>query len=82
MPVQNFPERPGALNHFLATVGSQWNISLFHYRGQGGNEGDVFIGFEAARPAPLERHLKAAGYGFAPVTSAVAGQFLGYKPPP
>jgi hypothetical protein len=26
-----FPERPGALLDFLKKIGSDWNISLFHY---------------------------------------------------
>lgn len=30
-----FPERPGALVRFLASISPAWNISLFHYRIQG-----------------------------------------------
>lgn len=30
-----FPERPNALPRFLASMGENWNISLFHYRMQG-----------------------------------------------
>ena len=30
-----FPERPGALMAFLTQLGTQWNISLFHYRNHG-----------------------------------------------
>jgi len=41
-----FPERPGALSRFLAALGSAWNISLFHYRTQGGCFGRVLIGLE------------------------------------
>ncbi len=41
-----FPERPGALGRFLASMGSNWNISLFHYRAQGGDFGRVLIGLE------------------------------------
>jgi threonine dehydratase len=41
-----FPERPGALINFLAAVSEKWNISLFHYRAQGGNFGRVLMGFE------------------------------------
>jgi threonine dehydratase len=58
----SFPERPGALNEFLKVVNGAWNISLFHYRGQGGDEGSVFIGFEAANKKELERALRIAGY--------------------
>lgn len=31
-----FPERPGALRKFLVGLHAGWNISLFHYRNQGG----------------------------------------------
>ena len=41
-----FPERPGALGRFLASMGADWNISLFHYRNQGGDYGRVLIGLE------------------------------------
>lgn len=41
-----FPERPGALTNFLTAVSEKWNISLFHYRAQGGNFGRVLMGFE------------------------------------
>ena len=41
-----FPERPGALSRFLAAMGANWNISLFHYRMQGGDFGRVLIGLE------------------------------------
>ncbi len=41
-----FPERPGALARFLGTMGESWNISVFHYRLQGGDYGRVLIGLE------------------------------------
>lgn len=41
-----FPERPGALARFLGSMGESWNISLFHYRMQGGDYGRVLIGLE------------------------------------
>ncbi|MDB5954169.1 threonine ammonia-lyase, biosynthetic, partial [Ramlibacter sp.] len=34
-----FPERPGALMRFLDSMAPNWNISLFHYRNQGGDVG-------------------------------------------
>lgn len=58
----NFPERPGALTDFLQAVSGSWNISLFHYRGQGGDVGSVLIGFEASDKAELESALSKAGY--------------------
>lgn len=33
-----FPERPGALRKFLVGLHAGWNISLFHYRNQGGGK--------------------------------------------
>jgi threonine dehydratase len=43
-----FPERPGALLQFLETLGTRWNISLFHYRNHGAAYGRVLAGFEIA----------------------------------
>jgi threonine dehydratase len=57
-----FPERPGALTDFLKSIGTQWNISLFHYRGQGGDEGNVLVGFEAEDTTSLEHALASTGY--------------------
>ncbi len=41
-----FPERPGALLDFLQAVGTQWNISLFHYRNHGSDHGRVLVGIQ------------------------------------
>ncbi len=41
-----FPERPGALMQFLNTLGSQWNISMFHYRNHGAAFGRVLLGLQ------------------------------------
>lgn len=41
-----FPERAGALMHFLQVLGGRWNISLFHYRNHGSDTGQVLAGFE------------------------------------
>ncbi|MGH8598108.1 MAG: threonine ammonia-lyase, biosynthetic, partial [Gammaproteobacteria bacterium] len=41
-----FPERPGALLHFLNQVGDRWNISLFHYRNHGAANGRVLMGIQ------------------------------------
>ena len=41
-----FPERPGALQHFLDALGSSWNISLFHYRNHGQDFGRVLVGLQ------------------------------------
>jgi len=61
-----FPERPGALLHFLETLGSRWNISLFHYRNHGAADGRVLCGFEVnqADDADFESDLGRLGYGY------------------
>jgi threonine dehydratase len=41
-----FPERPGALMRFLATLPPGWNISLFHYRNQGADYGRILVGMQ------------------------------------
>jgi threonine dehydratase len=71
-----FPERPRALTDFLQAVGNQWNISLFHYRGQGGDTGRVLIGFEAASTKDLEQTLAETTYEFTRVESTAAKLFL------
>ncbi|MFO6425182.1 threonine ammonia-lyase, biosynthetic [Motilimonas sp. KMU-193] len=40
-----FPEQPGALMKFLQTLGTRWNITLFHYRNHGAAYGRVLAGF-------------------------------------
>lgn len=42
----SFPERPGALLHFLTSMGGIWNISLFHYRNHGSDFGRVLTGIQ------------------------------------
>jgi threonine dehydratase len=41
-----FPERPGALLRFLDGVGTDWNITLFHYRNHGADYGRVLVGLQ------------------------------------
>jgi threonine dehydratase len=41
-----FPERPGALLKFLHAIGTQWNITLFHYRNHGSDYGRVLAGVQ------------------------------------
>lgn len=43
-----FPERPGALLHFLGQMEGRWNISLFHYRNHGAAYGQVLMGIQVA----------------------------------
>ncbi|WP_374041007.1 threonine ammonia-lyase, biosynthetic [Massilia sp. PAMC28688] len=48
-----FPERPGALMRFLASMAPNWNISLFHYRNQGGDVGRILVGLQVP-PAEMD----------------------------
>jgi threonine dehydratase len=41
-----FPERPGALMRFLDSMAPNWNISLFHYRNQGGDSARILVGLQ------------------------------------
>lgn len=72
----NFPERPGALGEFLSAIGNRWNISLFHYRGQGASTARILIGFEAPDSTNLETMLQKTGYDFTIVKSPAANIFL------
>ena len=63
----DFPERPGALTHFLGHMGRKpWNISMFHYRNHGSAYGRVLMGLQvppAERPGFLS-FLDEVGYGY------------------
>ncbi len=61
-----FPERPGALGRFLQDMGQSWNISLFHYRTQGGDYGRVLIGLEIppGEEGRFRDFLKRLGYRY------------------
>ena len=50
-----FPERPGALLHFLNQLGDRWNISMFHYRNHGAAYGRVLMGIQI--PPAQEREF-------------------------
>ena len=59
-----FPERPGALLDFLDAIGTNWNISLFHYRNHGSDYGRILTGIQvsAEETEELEKHLADLGY--------------------
>jgi threonine dehydratase len=59
-----FPERPGALLDFLNAIGTNWNISLFHYRNHGSDHGRVLAGIDVpeSETDELESHLQELGY--------------------
>jgi len=72
-----FPEAPGALLRFLQTLGTHWNISLFHYRSHGTDYGRVLAGFELGENEPqFEEHLQALGYDCHDETSNPAFSFF------
>ena len=62
-----FPERIGALRRFLSLLGTEWNITMFHYRNHGAAWGRVLVGFEAAPEdrSRLTRDLDRIGYRYA-----------------
>ncbi|MCH8334281.1 MAG: threonine ammonia-lyase, biosynthetic [Proteobacteria bacterium] len=61
-----FPERPGALLDFLKAIGTDWNISLFHYRNHGSDYGRILAGIQVAteESEELEAHLADLGYTY------------------
>jgi threonine dehydratase len=66
-----FPERPGALMKFLASMNQDWNISLFHYRNQGADYGRILVGIQVPTNArgridraALNTFLATLGYPY------------------
>ncbi|MDC9614561.1 threonine ammonia-lyase, biosynthetic [Xenorhabdus khoisanae] len=60
-----FPESPGALLKFLQTLGTHWNITLFHYRSHGTDYGRVLAAFElSGSELCFDRHLDELGYEY------------------
>jgi threonine dehydratase len=61
-----FPERPGALLDFLNAIGTDWNISLFHYRNHGSDYGRILAGIDVPpdETAELQAHLDDLGYTY------------------
>jgi len=75
-----FPERPGALLRFLQAIGTQWNVSLFHYRNHGSDHGRVLAGIQVP-PATLTDfllHINELQYAYTEETENPAYKlFLG-----
>jgi len=73
-----FPEHPGALLKFLSTLGSRWNITLFHYRNHGAAYGHVLVGFEVAdeQLSAFEQYLSQLGFVWKDETDNPAYQFF------
>ena len=61
-----FPERPGALMRFLDSMAPNWNISLFHYRNQGGDVGRILVGLQVPKKemSAFRQFLATLGYRF------------------
>ncbi len=74
-----FPERPGALLHFLDALADRWNISLFHYRNHGAAYGRVLAALEVEVSADtmLDGALRSMGFVYSEETdNAALRQFL------
>lgn len=67
-----FDERPGALAHFLARLGTHWNISLFHYRNHGAADGRALVGLQVPteQRARFRDHLAATGLEYVDETDS------------
>jgi len=74
-----FPERPGALLKFLYAIGTQWNITLFHYRNHGSDYGRVLTAIQIPpkERADFDLHVRDLKYSFVEETDNPAyGLFL------
>ena len=73
-----FPERPGALMAFLTQLGTQWNISLFHYRNHGAAYGRVLVGLQLGSRSlkELKASLDAVGYPYSDESANPAYQLF------
>ncbi len=77
-----FPERPGALMKFLTSLGSKWNISMFHYRNHGAAYSRVLMGVqvETSEEAAFRAMLDRVGFRYFDETENPAYQlFLGNR---
>jgi len=75
-----FPERKGALLKFLQSIGTRWNITLFHYRNHGSDYGRVLAGIDvpASDTADFIDHLNVLHYPYSDETNNPAYRiFLG-----
>src|SRR5271168_1470311 len=75
-----FPERPGALLKFLQAIGTQWNVSLFHYRNHGSDYGRVLAGIQVPAETRTDflLHLNVLQYAYTEETENPAYKiFLG-----
>jgi len=73
-----FPESPGALQRFLASLDMSWNVSLFHYRNHGDDFGRVLVGIQVGDSCKrMQDFLDNLGYSYSEETANdVYQQFL------
>jgi threonine dehydratase len=64
--------------HFLTRMGSDWNISLFHYRNHGADVGRVLVGLQVPQRARagLRRFLRDLGYDYSDESRNPAYRFF------
>lgn len=69
-----FPERPGALLKFLSSLGSRWNISMFHYRNHGAAFGKVLMGVQISKleKKEFQQRLELVGFEYKEETNNIA----------
>ena len=72
------PERAGALDTFLAAVSPAFQITMTHYRSDGGQVGNTLFGLRVGRGdrAELEEAIESTGYAFEDMTSNAAYNVL------
>jgi len=70
----SFPEKPGALLHFLRSMKGIWNISLFHYRNHGSDFGRVLVGIQVplSEEEEFKHFLNILGYEYWDETENIA----------
>ena len=72
-----FPEHPGALQHFLEVLGTRWNVTAFHYRSFGMDYGRILAAFEnVAGDEEFSEHLEQLGYHVKDVSGSPAYRFF------
>jgi threonine dehydratase len=61
-----FPENAGALHAFLASLRTEWFLTMLHYRNHGGQVGKVLAGVRvpAGQESEFEKVLDDTGYTF------------------
>ncbi|KAK6926673.1 Pyridoxal-phosphate dependent enzyme [Dillenia turbinata] len=74
----SFPERPGVLMEFLDAFCPRWNISLFHYQGQGEAAASALIGLQvgSSERDDFKKSADSLGYHYAFETNNKALELL------